>query len=317
MDLFLATLNQMGFLFLLIFIGFILVKTKILPEGSAKVLSRLESYFFIPAMVLLKFMKEFTIERLSTSWLTIVISFAIAFVMIPIVLLVSKLLTKNVTERNAYIYGLCFSNFGFMGNAVVQTLFPSIMLEYVIFTIPRWTLIYVWGVPFILTEREDSKGENKILTSLKALVNPMFIALVIGVILGLTGVYPLLPDNFFAVKVVEAGDMCMSPVAMLITGITFGTMNFKVVFKKPGIYIATVIRLVIIPFIMFGIFSLIPVPETVFKCIMIVSAMPLGLNSIVVPASYGKDTSAAAGMALVSHLLSLATIPLFFMLVLA
>lgn len=317
MDLFLATLNQMGFLFLLIFIGFILVKTKILPEGSAKVLSRLESYFFIPAMVLLKFMKEFTIERLSTSWLTIVISFAIAFVMIPIVLLVSKLLTKNVTERNAYIYGLCFSNFGFMGNAVVQTLFPSIMLEYVIFTIPLWTLIYVWGVPFILTEREDSKGENKILTSLKALVNPMFIALVIGVILGLTGVYPLLPDNFFAVKVVEAGDMCMSPVAMLITGITFGTMNFKVVFKKPGIYIATVIRLVIIPFIMFGIFSLIPVPETVFKCIMIVSAMPLGLNSIVVPASYGKDTSAAAGMALVSHLLSLATIPLFFMLVLA
>ena len=307
----------MGFLFLLIFIGFILVKTKILPEGSAKVLSRLESYFFIPAMVLLKFMKEFTIERLSTSWLTIVISFAIAFVMIPIVLLVSKLLTKNVTERNAYIYGLCFSNFGFMGNAVVQTLFPSIMLEYVIFTIPLWTLIYVWGVPFILTEREDSKGENKILTSLKALVNPMFIALVIGVILGLTGVYPLLPDNFFAVKVVEAGDMCMSPVAMLITGITFGTMNFKVVFKKPGIYIATVIRLVIIPFIMFGIFSLIPVPETVFKCIMIVSAMPLGLNSIVVPASYGKDTSAAAGMALVSHLVSLATIPLFFMLVLA
>jgi predicted permease len=262
-------------------------------------------------------MKEFTIERLSTSWLTIVISFAIAFVMIPIVLLVSKLLTKNVTERNAYIYGLCFSNFGFMGNAVVQTLFPSIMLEYVIFTIPLWTLIYVWGVPFILTEREDSKGENKILTSLKALVNPMFIALVIGVILGLTGVYPLLPDNFFAVKVVEAGDMCMSPVAMLITGITFGTMNFKVVFKKPGIYIATVIRLVIIPFIMFGIFSLIPVPETVFKCIMIVSAMPLGLNSIVVPASYGKDTSAAAGMALVSHLVSLATIPLFFMLVLA
>ena len=94
-------------------------------------------------------------------------------------------------------------------------------------------------------------------------------------------------------------------------------MNFKVVFKKPGIYIATAIRLVIIPFIMFGIFSLIPVPETVFKCIMIVSAMPLGLNSIVVPASYGKDTSAAAGMALVSHLVSLATIPLFFMLVLA
>jgi predicted permease len=94
-------------------------------------------------------------------------------------------------------------------------------------------------------------------------------------------------------------------------------MNVKVVLKKPGIYIATLIRLVIIPFVMFGVFSLIQVPTVVFRCIMIVSAMPLGLNSIVIPASYGKDTSAAAGMALVSHLCSLVTIPLFFMLVLA
>jgi len=319
----------MGFLFLLIFIGFILVKIKILPEGSAKILSRLESYFLIPAMVLLKFTEEFTVERLSTSWLTIVISFAIAFVMIPIVLVISRLLTKNVTERNAYIYGLCFSNFGFMGNAVVDALFHEIMLEYVIFTIPLWTLIYVWGVPFILTEREDtasktgnSKAQNKILTSLKALVNPMFIALIIGVILGLTNVYPHLPENFFITQVVKAGNDCMSPIAMLITGITFGTMNFKVVFKKPGIYIASAIRLIAIPLIMFGVFSLIPIKslengDVIFRCIMIVSAMPLGLNSIVVPASYGKDTSAAAGMALVSHLISLATIPLFFMLVLA
>ncbi len=317
MDLFLSTLNQMGFLFLLIFIGFILVKTKILPEGSAKVLSKLESFVFIPAMVLLKFMNEFTVDRLSTSWLTILISFAIAFVMIPIVLLVSRLLTKNLTERNAYIYGLCFSNFGFMGNAVVETLFPSIMLEYVIFTIPLWTLIYVWGVPFVLTEREDSEGKNKFLTSIKALINPMFIALIIGIILGLTDVKSYLPANFFFTQAVKVCNDCMSPVAMLITGITFGTMNVKTIFKKPGIYIASVIRLIIIPFAMFGIFSLIPVPEIIFKCIMIVSAMPLGLNSIVIPASYGKDTSAAAGMALVSHILSLATIPLFFMLVFA
>ena len=33
-----------------------------------------------------------------------------------------------------------------------------------------------------------------------------------------------------------------------------------------------------------------------------------------VPAAYGKDTSTAAGMALVSHLLSILTIPLIFIL---
>ena len=41
-------------------------------------------------------------------------------------------------------------------------------------------------------------------------------------------------------------------------------------------------------------------------------AMPLGLSPVVIPAAYGQDTSAAAGMALISHLLSVATIPLVF-----
>ena len=32
-------------------------------------------------------------------------------------------------------------------------------------------------------------------------------------------------------------------------------------------------------------------------------AMPLGLSTLVIPSGYGKDTSVAAGMAIVSHLL--------------
>jgi predicted permease len=42
--------------------------------------------------------------------------------------------------------------------------------------------------------------------------------------------------------------------------------------------------------------------------------MPLGLNSVVIPGAYGLDTSAAAGMALISHVLSCISIPAIFML---
>jgi predicted permease len=42
--------------------------------------------------------------------------------------------------------------------------------------------------------------------------------------------------------------------------------------------------------------------------------MPLGLNTVVIPAAYGRDTSVAAGMALVSHVFSLVTVPLMLML---
>ncbi|HAY97711.1 MAG TPA: permease, partial [Ruminococcaceae bacterium] len=42
------------------------------------------------------------------------------------------------------------------------------------------------------------------------------------------------------------------------------------------------------------------------------TAMPLGLNTVVFPAAYGGDTTPGAGMALVSHLISVITIPVMF-----
>lgn len=41
-------------------------------------------------------------------------------------------------------------------------------------------------------------------------------------------------------------------------------------------------------------------------------AMPLELNAIIIPASLGKDTSDAVAIALISHVISAATIPLVF-----
>ena len=62
------------------------------------------------------------------------------------------------------------------------------------------------------------------------------------------------------------------------------------------------------------IFAFVEIPRTYYICLICSLAMPLGLNTIVVPAAYGKDTSVAAGMAVVSHLLSAVTIPILFLL---
>jgi predicted permease len=63
-----------------------------------------------------------------------------------------------------------------------------------------------------------------------------------------------------------------------------------------------------------GLLFLLPFPETLEVCILCALAMPLGLNTVVIPAAYGRNTSQAAGMALVSHMLSCFTIPLMFLL---
>ena len=110
----------------------------------------------------------------------------------------------------------------------------------------------------------------------------------------------------------------MSPIAMLITGITIAGYSFKKMMTNVGVYVITLFRLLIYPLVSLGVFLLLRplgVSEEIVVCTMCFMAMPLGLNTIVVPSAYGKDTSVAAGMALISHLLSVGTIPLIFMLV--
>lgn len=59
---------------------------------------------------------------------------------------------------------------------------------------------------------------------------------------------------------------------------------------------------------------LVPISYELALCAVCILAMPLGLNSVVIPSAYERNTSAAAGMALVSHILSSISTPAVFML---
>lgn len=315
-EVFLPTLSRMGFLMLLIAIGYVLVKTKVVPSEGAGLLSKLENYVFIPALVLGTFLKDFTVTKLSTAWQYVVCGSVVVGISAIFAVFVSKLCTKDKYTQNIYTYGLSFANFGFMGNAVVQALFPEVFADYLIYVIPFWILIYVWGVPYTLMPKNENK--KNLFSGLKNLINPMFIAMVIGIILGLANIS--LPD--FVCEVSESGKVggvvgtlgdCMSPVAMLLTGMTIAKISLRSAFTNLSIYAVSLIRLIFMPLIVIAVLYFVDLPYGVELCSICATAMPLGLNTIVVPAAYGRDTTVAAGMALVSHLLSCITIPIVFL----
>lgn len=306
MDVLSATVGQMLVLFILILAGFLLARVKAVPDTSATVLSKLENNLFIPALVLGTFGGSFTLEKLGAAWKLFLISFAICLIMIVLAFVVSRFCTKDQYIRNIYTYGLSFSNFAFMGNAVVKAVFPDIFLEYFIFTMPLWIMIYMWGVPYLLIPTGSEK--QTIGKRLKALVNPMFIAMIVGMMIGLFG----LKLPVYLTNVINVTGDCMSPVAMLLTGITVANMDFKKVLSIKSIYVIAFVRLVLFPLIFIGVFSIVPTSDNIVVCTICSLAMPLGLNTIIVPGAYGKDASVAAGMAIVSHLFSVITIPIIF-----
>ena len=144
----------------------------------------------------------------------------------------------------------------------------------------------------------------------------MFIAMIIGAITGLTGLGPYIPSPVKAV-INTTGD-CMSPMAMLLTGLTIAKTDLKKLFTNYKLYIVTAVKLVFFPLVFVFATAFIPrgdiFTQTVFICGLNVAAMPIGMNTIVIPAAYGKDTTDASGMVLISHVLSVITIPLIFML---
>lgn len=305
MTVFTATLSQTAFLFLFILLGFVLVRMKAIPDASGEVLSGLENTVFIPALVLSTFLEHFRAEKIERTWKLLLFSLGLALIFLLISLILSRFLAKDPYEKNLYTFGLCFSNFGFMGNAVVAALFPDIFLDYLIFTLPLWSLIYLWGVPTLLLA--DGKKRSPV-ENLKRFLNPMFLCTLLGMLLG-----PLsLPIPSFVESALSAAGSCMSPVAMLLTGIVIARYNVKDLLSIRGVYVTTGIRLLIYPLAFLGVLALLPIPRDFATCAVASLAMPLGLSTIVIPASLGKDTRVAAGMALVSHVLSCLTIPIIF-----
>lgn len=309
MDIFQSTLSQTVFLFSLIIIGYILGKGKFIPEQSSAVLAKFENIVFLPALILNTFIESFTVDQLVAARDLMLVSFAIIFASIPIAVVISKILAKDKYTQNIYAYGLVFSNFGFMGNAVVSAIFPEIFFEYLLYTLPLWIMAYVWGVPVLLIAGSGEKQSPK--ERAKAFANPMLIAMVIGMLIGVTGIH--IPQ--WTANIISSLGSCMSPVAMLLTGVTVSKIQLKKTLLNFKIYLVSVIRLLLIPLVFLLAAKIIPFSKTIFTCAACALAMPLGLSPVVVPSAYGKDTSTAAGLTVVSHLLSCITIPVIFMLI--
>ena len=308
MTVFIATLEQTGFLFLFILMGYLLARKKLIPDNSQAVLSKLENYVFIPALVLGTFIGNFTPEKITVAAELLLGSLDLGLIAIVLSLLCVRFCSRDPYERSIYTYGLCFSNFGFMGNAVVSALFPDIFMEYLIFTLPLWSLIYLWGVPVLLLG--DSGSKPTLAQRLKNFVNPMFVCTLLGMLIGILGI----PVPEFIGSAVSAAGSCMSPIAMLLTGMTIARFDLKAVLGIKSVYLVTALRLLVYPLVFIGVMLLVPMEPVFATCALCSLAMPLGLNTIIIPSALGKDTKVASGMALVSHVLSCVTIPAVLML---
>ena len=328
---FLATLNPMLTFFIFIAIGFALVKTKILPDNASKILAKVLTYVISPALSFSVMAKNFTIDTIGTHLTNLVLGGLSVGLAVAIAIILAGIFVKDKKnyELGVYKYALTFGNFGYMGDPLVLALFGSTGLAfYKLANLPFSIVLYTWGIDILVPKTEQPK--NKFLGALKSLLNAPTIGLLVGIVFGLTGLGELLYGSTALTFVTGALDSlgnCMGPIAMLLAGGTIARFDIKKMLTNVKVYIATALRLVVLPTVIIGVvYGLICLGNLIFNLsidnaflflLYFVVATPLGMNTIVFPEAYGGDPSTGASMALISHTLCVITIPLTFALLTA
>lgn len=306
MIVFKATLSSMLTLFLCVIIGYVLNRKKLLPSTTAAVLSKLENYVIVPCLNVSTFMKYATVASLRAKYTLILYCLAAVFIALLLAYLLGGCFARDKDQKNIYRYSIVFGNYGYMGNAIVLALFGQAMLyEYLLYTLPLTFLVYTWGLAVLVPQGGEGKK-----SALRRLINPGFLSVMAGLLLGLLGAEAYLPS--FVTTTIDNLSACMGPIAMILTGFVIGDYHLPTLLKNGRVYLVTFLRLIVLPAIFVGILWLLGASETVLTLTLFAFAMPLGLNTVVFPAAYGGDTSTGASMAMISHTLCVITIPVMY-----
>lgn len=326
---FLATLNPMLTLFICIILGFLLTKLNVLPKNASKVMAKLETYAFCPALSFYTMARNCTVKNIGDHGLNIIIFSVLVIVCISLSYALNRFFVKDKKsyERGVFLYALAFANIGYVGDPLAIALFGDAGFSfYKLACLPLSILIYVWGISVLVPKKDNSSGK---LSSLKNLINVPTIALFIGIAVGLLGGGEFIlgkeGDLNFIGSTLNSLKDCMGPVAMLIAGCTVAQYNMKSMLTNKKVYVATALRLIVIPALLvpmiFGLKTLmnvcfnLSINNFIVHLSFIALGCPLGLNTVVFPEAYGGDAKTGAGMATISHSLCVITIPLLYALV--
>lgn len=305
MNISILLMQQIVQLFLMIFMGYLIVKTGLVRDDDSKVLSKIILYLIVPCVIINAFQVDYTTDTVKG----LLIAFA-ASVMTQVILLVvistaGKLLHLNEVE----VASVYYSN---SGNLIVPIVTFILGQEWVLYgcVFMSVQLVFLWTHCKKIISREASYDWKKII------LNINMISIFIGVILFFTGIrLPEIIGNTLA----SVGTM-IGPASMIVTGMLFAGMNLKQIFANKRVYFITFLRLIAVPLIALVLIKLSNLASfsadgnkimlIVFLAIITPSASTVTQMCQV----YGNDSRYASAINVMTTLLSIITMPVMVML---
>ena len=285
MNISILLMEQIIQLFLMIFMGYLIVKVRLVKDEDSKVLSKIILYLIIPCVIINAFQVDYTPQTVKGLLIALAGSVMTQVILLIVVSILGRVFHLNEVE----VASIYYSN---SGNLIVPIVMFILGKEWVLYgcVFMSVQLVFIWTHCKKIISRESVYDWRKIV------LNINMISIAIGIVLFLTRIH--LPEDINSTLSAVGG--MIGPASMIVTGMLFAGMDFKQIFASKRVYFVTFLLSSNGPKIMLIVFLAIITPSasTVTQMCQV----------------YGNDSQYASAINVVTTLLAIITMPLMVML---
>lgn len=287
--------------------GWVLRRLGWLVAAADESLLRMIIYFFYPALILYYTVGNEALKDLKTVAIAPLLGFGTVVFGFALTWYVGGWMGLKVGKgRRSFAFTTGVFNYGYIPIPLIAALFASKETAGVLFVFNVGVEVAMWTIGILLL----SGGSVK--QFWRKIVNPPVIAITLALLLNFSGLSNQLP-SVFTQTLLMAG-MCAVPLGLILSGATLvdllgvGAMRSNLKIALVGISL----RLLILPAVFLLLAKTLPgLGDDIRKVLVIQSAMPAAMFTIVIAKHYGGDTGVAVAVVLSTTIIALVTIPLW------
>lgn len=302
---FYVVVNQVLVFGILMLIGFVMAKVKVLTTDVLNGLSKLIVKLLLPCLIFYLIIGNgITIGKIYDNGIfavALLITYA-ALCMLGYAMAGASGLRRS--GQDMFTVATMFCNIGFMGIPLIESMFPGnsqVSVCLLIYAVIDQFLLWSVGL-FLCTRNAKRKTPGNALMNL---LNPMMIGIAIALIL----LYLHIPLPASVVSTIQGLGDCSRYLALLYLGALLATMPVLTMLGKPYIYFLIILKMTILPVVVYCIAGLFFDSITQMVLTTIISLPPMVANTMMAR-TYGGDERVAAETVFVSTIACLGTIPL-------
>ena len=297
---------RLGAIGLILILGFVLGKLKMISVATNKDLTNLLLTVFMPASLFVAFPSTYDENSLNLFFAGLAAGFLI---MVSLIIL-SKAIFNRFWFKGGLRYesqfAFIFNNATFLGYPIVVNTFgPTGVIAYCGFIIAFNIALFSYGIWLF---------EHKITLKLfKGIaLNPNILAVLIGMVLFLANLHlpAVITDS------VQFVGNATTPLSIICIGFMLSRADFKSIFKKWRLILTAIIQLILGPVVTYFLLTWLNFPIEVVSVCTLIQALPTATSLGLFATKYGGNNIESSELVTISTVLSVVTMPLMVFLLL-